>query len=850
VAIPVLALHHLDFEDLLEKRLSADLAEMGSPVVTIQSMGGKKTNESSGGDLAGFYDALHGLSLLLHVNMLNIRNGTVKYQSISDATIHADMSDFNASILLNDFLNSASLIDIKRSIPFLQVGQINVQSKTMNLTANELNFQVTKQHNGISNIQLQLANGILIRGGNVYWHKLDWEKLKNEGVIIADSISTSDLFISGTRIAKQHREQSNTLPFISIRKLKTDELNMHLPLAESSIDAHGQNILLSGVSTSKNTILWTDAIGDFSSVAYESPGVTASISKLHLETPGETSLIGIRADMHNQSTTVHATIPELRLEAHITSTDFSSVDLQSLFIDRPQLNFTQTIEDSSAAKSLKIPLELTIGELKIKDGKINYNLQKGKDTIKFSSAADVSASSFSIDTNKSHLLHFKKMDVAFSDFSFNSKKINTAAAVMNFTFTNGNVFDQQGNLAIQSLISGNWNDAVIMMKTKKGSHLDVSNFSGLLGPTPLHAGEGEKIQWKEWMNRANVSSAKISFSDSVKDISVGNVSWNAASRELRADSISLQPRGSAGEYFGKAGWQSDYIRLKGGSTIVSGIDFDTWRKDSVLTVRKAELRNFDVQVSRDKTIPFQHGTNKLMPTQLIKSIQTRLRIDSVVVQNSNVYYHEFSNLTHREGVVPIENINVVIKNVKNDHTSNTDTLIVRGKAQLLNTRIRKFRYQEVYDDSLSSFTLAMRASSVSLTDFTRITNPLAAIEVTDGRCDTMIARISGNKYASVGQMQFYYHDLKIHLLNHEDTLNRRLSLAFVNFIANRFVIKTNNHKHSTIFFVRDQEKFVFSYWIKSILSGILTSAGIKSNRKYYKQYRNMKYHYTLPETNF
>ena len=144
----------------------------------------------------------------------------------------------------------------------------------------------------------------------------------------------------------------------------------------------------------------------------------------------------------------------------------------------------------------------------------------------------------------------------------------------------------------------------------------------------------------------------------------------------------------------------------------------------------------------------------------------------------------------------------------------------------------------------------MRATSVSLTDFTRITNPLAAIEVTNGRCDTMIARISGNKYASVGQMQFYYHGLKINLLNHEDTLNKRLSLAFVNFIANSFVIKTNNRKRSTIFFVRDQEKFVFSYWIKMIFSGILTSAGIKSNRKYYKQYRNMKYQYTLPEANF
>lgn len=421
---------------------------------------------------------------------------------------------------------------------------------------------------------------------------------------------------------------------------------------------------------------------------------------------------------------------------------------------------------------------------------------------------------------------------------------------MNFAFTDGNIFDQEGHIGIQSSLSGNWNHAVISIKTKKGFPLDVSNFSGSLEPMPLNVGAGKKFQWKELMNWANVSNAKISFSDSVKDISIGNASWNAASRELRTDTITLQPRSSAGEYLSKADWQTDYIRLKGGSAVLSGIDFDSWRKDSVFTLKKAGLQNFSVEVSRDKTIPFQHGINKPMPTQLIQSIQTRFHIDSVEVLNSNVYYHEFSNITHREGVVPIENIDATIINLKNDHTSIADTLIVRGKAQFLNTRIRKFRYQEVYNDSLSPFTLAMRATSVSLTDFTRITNPLVAVDVTSGRCDTMIARISGNKYASIGQMQFYYHDLKINVLNHEDTLNRRLSLAFVNFIANSFVIKTNNRKHSTIFFVRDQEKFVFNYWIKTILSGILTSAGIKSNRKYYKQYRSIKNQYRLPETNF
>ena len=121
-----------------------------------------------------------------------------------------------------------------------------------------------------------------------------------------------------------------------------------------------------------------------------------------------------------------------------------------------------------------------------------------------------------------------------------------------------------------------------------------------------------------------------------------------------------------------------------------------------------------------------------------------------------------------------------------------------------------------------------------------------AIDVTSGSCDTMNARATGNKYASIGQMQFNYHDLKIALQNREDTLNKRFSMSFVTFVANSFVIKSKNRKRSYIFFVRDREKFIFNYWIKTILSGVLTSAGIKRNAKYEKEYEKMREQYTLP----
>jgi hypothetical protein len=252
---------------------------------------------------------------------------------------------------------------------------------------------------------------------------------------------------------------------------------------------------------------------------------------------------------------------------------------------------------------------------------------------------------------------------------------------------------------------------------------------------------------------------------------------------------------------------------------------------------------------RDKRVPFQHGIEKLMPTKLIQSVHKPFSIDSVIVHNSAINYHEFSVITNREGTVPLHNLNAIVKNVRNIHPQH-DTLIILGRVKLLNASIPKFRYQEAYGDSLASFRMAVKAAPAELPDLSKITNPLAAVDIESGKCDTMMMRVSGNKYASLGEMNFYYRDLKVNMLDKQDTMRKKLSLAFINFVANKFVIHPNNDKRSNIFFIRDQEKFVFNYWIKTMMSGVLTSVGVKSNKKYKKEYKQLKKQYTLPDHNF
>jgi hypothetical protein len=47
--------------------------------------------------------------------------------------------------------------------------------------------------------------------------------------------------------------------------------------------------------------------------------------------------------------------------------------------------------------------------------------------------------------------------------------------------------------------------------------------------------------------------------------------------------------------------------------------------------------------------------------------------------------------------------------------------------------------------------------------------------------------------------------------------------------------------------VRDQEKFIFNYWVKTTLGGIVTSVGFVKNSKYLDQYEAKRIAYSLPE---
>jgi hypothetical protein len=379
---------------------------------------------------------------------------------------------------------------------------------------------------------------------------------------------------------------------------------------------------------------------------------------------------------------------------------------------------------------------------------------------------------------------------------------------------------------------------------KDSTHILADGLTGSFEQENWRLAPGTTFHWQTLIPAATFHTGDIRYNGPQVTAQATDLSW--LHNTLVINNFKVRPRLSQEATFAKARWQSDYITVQGQSVSMAGIRFPAPAgeageagapRDSTLGVHVLSLDGVSLSASRDKNIAFHHGMEKPMPTRLINGIPFSIHVDSILLQNDDVTYHERSVSTGQWSTIPIQGISGSVTNLRSrDNTADTLRLLVSGK--LLGTLIRRFSYEEAYGDTLAPFTASAACASMDLTRFSAISEPAAAVQITGGRADTIFSSWIGNKYATYGDMHFYYHGLNIRVLHPKDPTKRKFRERVITVLANVLLPAANN-KPSSIFWERDREKFVFNYWVKAQTSGLLSALGIRKNRKYRNRVKTM-----------
>ncbi len=846
---PSLILRNVNLEALLKKKLVADQAELLKPVIIIDQKK-RTTDQKTRSKIVkdkkntSFFLTLHQMKEMINVDQLVISDGTINYNISSKSHIALHAKNLNAKIILNKTLKSDSLIDIKHSIHKLEIGDIHLRSDKFLLNINNYKFAGLYRENWAKNLKFQ-QNKNAVEAKNIYWKAFDWDLFQKSEIIKVDSlyINTliSDINNSPKKTVSRHKKN---LPPIRVAKMKIDKFLFSRKTAKDFIGFSGNNISVTDVRSHANYFTWKDVSLDISNFRLLGEHAKGNIAKIYIKN-NLGSIHDLSFISNSDKGFQKISLPALFFRGKFNSTQPEIIAFESVSADKGQIEIYA--KGKSNSQSFHVPrTPVQIKSLEINNLNINYIKQKNEELFKYKGVVNLAAQNIRSFNENSQMLKSDDLRITVLDSNVDGEKFQLNVPKLSLHLNGWNVFRKNDLTTISSSVLVDWSGASFKFQ-KDSMRLQANGNSGSFVDNEFLFNEATRFNIEKILQKVNFKGGKIVYKDAAITADIEKYGWNSSKNTFNLTNLNLHPVISREIFFKNSKFQDNYLELQGDSISLSLAKAGRFSKDSAISLKKITLDGLHVIVSRDKTLPRKPAAHKLMPTQLISSIKQPFSVDTISLKNNSVVYKEFEVKSKAWSEIPFSSLNGNIINLSNQ-ASRKDSLELNISGNLFRSDIKRFSYKESYADSLAGFVANVHFTGIDLREFSNISRPMGSLDISSGYADNLYSSWSGNQYAATGTMNFSYDHLKVKFLNPEGKNGWHLSSKVKTFAAN-LIIPNSHHKSSMMFVERDANKFVFNYWIKMQISGIMSTFGLKSDKKYQKKYNENHERYGLPRIN-
>lgn len=319
--------------------------------------------------------------------------------------------------------------------------------------------------------------------------------------------------------------------------------------------------------------------------------------------------------------------------------------------------------------------------------------------------------------------------------------------------------------------------------------------------------------------------------DELYEISAGQLELSTTNKRMHIDSIQLIPKYERHQFAKKVGHETDRITITLDHINWEGIDSEQLNRGNGLSGQHIALKNADIDIYRDKRLPFPTNTKPPLPQQMIRSIPFPVDIDSIKFLNSNIRYSERTPKSEESGFIDFSDVSATFENVSNDKEEwkEENNPRLRAEAKIMDKArlITDFSFN-MADSSYKQF-IKGNLQPMDMKPLNKALEPLALIRIEDGKILGMDFDMTLSEQRAEGEVTLRYEKLKISLLNKEGT-KEEFKNKISSLIANTFKIKSGNKgddpRIGKVDFEREEEKSTFNYWWKSLLSGLQSSIGL------------------------
>ena len=315
--------------------------------------------------------------------------------------------------------------------------------------------------------------------------------------------------------------------------------------------------------------------------------------------------------------------------------------------------------------------------------------------------------------------------------------------------------------------------------------------------------------------------------------STDSVTYQSQKQKLELKGVKIVPVFDRQKFEELKGFQADYFMGEISRITISQPDLNAWSGGKKIISESLVIGKSAFSVFRNKRLPFNRDQRPLMPVQLIESISSPFRFDSVICGPADISYSELTAVTDNPGKVTFEDVILKTGTITNIKPL-PEAFNARATGKLMNSGSMTAEISFGTKPPDYRHTVKAGIGTMSLSAMNEVLENTALLSIESGNLNRFDVELTNTDKSAAGKLWFGYDDLKINVLKQDETGYK--TAKFTSFIANSFGLPSKNPKEKTlepvlIKFDRDEKRSFLSYWWKTIFAGAKEVLGIKEKEK-------------------
>lgn len=321
---------------------------------------------------------------------------------------------------------------------------------------------------------------------------------------------------------------------------------------------------------------------------------------------------------------------------------------------------------------------------------------------------------------------------------------------------------------------------------------------------------------------ANIVGIQYTFQNKENQLRLDTLYLNTTKRFIRTTGLQLISQLPQSDYAELSQTHSDWTKIQTSTTIWSGIDFTAFMKERSIVIDTITIQHAEINSYKNRQIA-QPQREKQLLNQTLRHLPIALDIRCIQFGPLDVVYQELTPEGVQPGKLTVTNLTGECLGLSNRPAQNQSFLTIRSTGKLMGLANLQTTINFSLQDTSEQFTVNGQLGSLAMNQLNTLTEPLANLSIQNGRIDTLIFNITGNKHSSAVDLKLLYNGLEIELIkDHDGQIRQRRLLSEA---INDWILYSSNPQYGrtrigTGTALRDPYKSQFNYLWKSLWPGL------------------------------